>query len=219
MIELYTAATPNGHKVSILLEELGVPYQVHPIDLMRGEQKKPDYVKLNPNGRIPTIVDTDNDGFAVFESGAILIYLTEKYGRFLPKDVKGRSTVIQWVMFQMGGIGPMQGQANVFFRYLPEKIQIAIDRYQHETKRLYKVLEKQLEGREYLCDEYSIADIANFTWVNIHAWAGVAVDDLPNVKAWLVRIRERPAVQRGLAVPGKSDAAQIVAAAQKIVMR
>jgi GSH-dependent disulfide-bond oxidoreductase len=219
VIDLYTASTPNGHKVSILLEELGVPYTVHAIDLMRGDQKKPDYVKLNPNGRIPTIVDPDNGGFAVFESGAILIYLAEKYGRFLPKDVNGRSTVIQWLMFQMGGIGPMQGQANVFFRYLPEKIQLAIDRYQNETKRLYKVLEKRLEGREYLCDEYSIADIANFTWVNIHAWAGVAVDDLPNVTAWLKRIRERPAVQRGLAVPEKVDAAKIVEAAQKIVVR
>ena len=219
MIDLYTASTPNGHKVSILLEELGVPYTLHAIDLMRGDQKKPDYVKLNPNGRIPTIVDPENGGFAVFESGAILIYLAEKYGRFLPKDVKGRSTVIQWLMFQMGGIGPIQGQANVFFRYLPEKIQLAIDRYQNETKRLYRVLEKRLEGREYLCDEYSIADIANFTWVNIHSWAGVAVDDLPNVVAWLKRLRERPAVQRGLAVPERVDAAKIVEAAQKIVVR
>jgi GSH-dependent disulfide-bond oxidoreductase len=219
VIELYTASTPNGHKASIMLEELGVPYKVHAIDLMRGEQTKADYVKLNPNGRIPTIVDTDNDNFAVFESGAILIYLAEKYGRFLPQDVKGRSTVIQWVMFQMGGIGPMQGQANVFFRYLPEKIPLAIARYQNETKRLYKVLERRLAGRDYLCGEYSIADIANFTWVNIHSWAGVAVDDLPNVTAWLKRIRERPAVQRGLAVPAKVDPAKIVEAAQKIVQR
>jgi GST-like protein len=219
MYDLYTAPTPNGHKASIMLEELGVPYKVIPVNLMAGEQKKPDYVKLNPNGRIPTLVDHDNDGFAVFESGAILIYLAEKHGRLLPVDVKGRSRVIQWLMFQMSGIGPMQGQANVFFRYLPEKIQVAIDRYQHETRRLYEVLETRLEGRDYLCDEYSIADIANFTWVNIHAWAGVEIKSLPRLSAWRERIRERPAVQRGLAVPGKIDAEALVKAAQNIVVR
>jgi GST-like protein len=218
-ITLYTAATPNGHKAAILLEELGVPYHVVPVNLMKGDQRKPDYVKLNPNGRIPTIVDHENGDFAVFESGAILIYLAEKYGKFLPKDVNGRSTVLQWVMFQMGGIGPMQGQANVFFRYLPEKIQLAIDRYQHETKRLYRVLEERLQGREYLCDEYSIADIASWPWVKIHKWAGVEIDDLPNVQAWLRRIGERPAVQRGVAVPGKVEAADVVKAAQTIVQR
>ena len=218
-ITLYTAATPNGHKAAIMLEELGVPYKVEHVNLMKGDQRKPDYVKLNPNGRIPTIVDHENGDFAVFESGAILIYLAEKYGKFLPKDVKGRSTVIQWVMFQMGGIGPMQGQANVFFRYLPEKIQIAIDRYQHETKRLYRVLEQRLEGREYLCDDYSIADIASWPWVKIHKWAGVEVDDLPNVQAWLNRVGERPAVQRGVAVPGSAKADDIIKAAQKIVQR
>jgi GSH-dependent disulfide-bond oxidoreductase len=219
-ITLYTAATPNGHKASILLEELGVPYDVVHINLLKGDQRKPEYLKLNPNGRIPTIVDHENGDFAVFESGAILIYLAEKYGRFLPKDVKGRSTVIQWVMFQMGGIGPMQGQANVFFRYLPEKIQVAIDRYQHETKRLYRVIEQRLEGREYLCDEYSIADIACWPWMKIHKWAGVSVDDLPNVQAWLARVGERPAVQRGVAVPGQEAKAEdIVKAAQAIVQR
>jgi GST-like protein len=219
-ITLYTAATPNGHKASIMLEELGVPYDVVHINLLKGDQRKPDYVKLNPNARIPTIVDHEYGDFAVFESGAILIYLAEKYGRFLPKDMKGRSTVIQWVMFQMGGIGPMQGQANVFFRYLPEKIQIAIDRYQHETKRLYKVIEKRLEGREYICDEYSIADIACWPWMKIHKWAGVEIDDLPNVQAWLQRVGERPAVQRGVAVPGsEAKADDIVKAAQAIVQR
>lgn len=223
MIDLYTSPTPNGHKVSILLEELGVPYTLHAISLGSGEQKKPDYVKLNPNGRIPTIVDRDAEDFAVFESGAILIYLAEKYQRFLPTDVKGRSEVIQWLMFQMGGIGPMQGQANVFFRYFPEKIQPVIDRYQNETRRLYTVLENRLAGRDYLCGPgrgaYSIADIANFTWVNVHAWAGVAIDDLPNLRGWLDRIRERPAVQRGLAVPVRADAAQVVAAGQTILGR
>lgn len=228
MIDLYTASTPNGHKASILLEELGLPYTVHAIDLGSGAQKQPDYLRLNPNGRIPTIVDRDNGDFAVFESGAILLYLAEQYGpqsnwAFLPQDPKGRSEAIQWLMFQMGGIGPMQGQANVFFRYFPEKIQPAIDRYQKETKRLYTVLEQRLQDRDYLCGAgkgyYGIADIANFTWVNIHAWAGVEIDELPNVRAWLERIRPRPAVQRGLAVPAKIDTATIVTAAQSIVVR
>ncbi len=201
MIELYTAATPNGWKASILLEELGVPYELHALSLSKGDQKQPEYLKINPNGRIPAIVDRDEGGFAVFESGAILIYLAEKYGRFLPSDAKGRSEVIQWLMFQMGGIGPMQGQANVFFRYAPEKIPYAIERYQTETKRLYRVLDTRLADREYLCGEYSIADIANWSWVSIHDWAGVSVDDLPNLKAWIERIRARPAVQRGVVVP------------------
>src|SRR6185295_7828798 len=178
------AATPNGHKAAIMLEELGVPYDVVHINLMKGDQRKPEYVKLNPNARIPTIVDHENGDFAVFESGAILIYLAEKYGKFLPKDVNGRSTVIQWVMFQMGGIGPMQGQANVFFRYFPEKIEPVISRYQNETKRLYTVLDHRLEGREWLADDYSIADIANWGWVRAHAWAGVDIDDLPNLSRW-----------------------------------
>jgi GSH-dependent disulfide-bond oxidoreductase len=217
LIDLYTAPTPNGHKASIMLEELGVPYTVHAINLMKGEQKKPEYLKLNPNGRIPTIVD---DGFAVFESGAILVYLAEKYGRFLPAGTRARSQVMQWLMFQMGGIGPMQGQANVFFRYWHEKYQPAIDRYQNETRRLYGVLEQRLDGRDYLCDEYSIADIANFTWVNIHSWSGVPLDGLPRVQAWRERIRARPAVQRGLAVPvEQADAKTTVEVAQTILQR
>ena len=220
MIELYTAATPNGHKASILLEELGVPYTVHAVDLMAGAQKRPEYLKINPNGRIPAIVDRDRDNFAVFESGAILVYLAEKYGRFLPPDPKGRSEVMQWLMFQMGGIGPMQGQANVFFRYWHEKYQPAIDRYQHETKRLYRVLEQRLEGRDYLCGEYGIADIANFTWVNIHSWSGVPIDDLPRLSDWRERIRARPAVQRGLEVPsGRVESKATVEAAQTMLMR
>lgn len=205
MIDLYTAATPNGWKASILLEELAVPYQVHAVSLSRGDQKQPDYLKINPNGRIPAIVDRDAGDFAVFESGAILIYLAEKYGRLLPADVKGRSQVIQWLMFQMGGIGPMQGQANVFFRYAPEKIPYAIDRYQAETKRLYRVLDTQLQGREFLCGDYSIADIANWTWVSLHDWAGVSIDDLPALQAWVERIRARPAVQRGIVIPEPVD--------------
>lgn len=219
MITLYTAPTPNGHKASIMLEELSVPYNVQLVNIGTGDQRKPDYVKLNPNGRIPTIVDHENGDFAVFESGAILIYLAEKYGKLLPKDAKGRSEVIQWLMFQMGGIGPMQGQANVFFRYWPEKYQPGIERYQKETRRLYEVLNTRLEGREFLCDEYSIADIASYPWVKIHAWAGVEVEGLPHLKAWMTRLWERPAVQRGLAVPGKVNPDAILKLAKDIVVR
>ena len=222
-IDLYTAPTPNGHKASIMLEELGVPYTLHAVNLGRHEQKAPTYLKLNPNGRIPTIVDhAPADGgepFAVFESGAILVYLAEKYGRFLPEDLRGRSTVMQWLMFQMGGVGPMQGQANVFYRYWPEPYQPGIERYQNETKRLYRVLEDRLDGRDFLCDDYSIADIATFPWVNLHAWAGVAIDDLPRLQDWLARIRERPAVQRGLAVPPRPDAKQTVEAARGMLVK
>jgi GST-like protein len=232
MIDLHTAPTPNGHKVSILLEELGVPYTVHRVDLGAGQQKTPEYLAINPNGRIPAIVDhAPLDGgapFPVFESGAILIYLAEKHGpenghRFLPTEVRARSEVLQWLMFQMGGVGPMQGQANVFFRYWPEKYQPAIDRYQNETKRLYTVLDQRLEGRDFLCGagrgEYTIADIIMFPWPNIHGWAGVAIDDLPNLSRWRNAIRERPAVQRGLAVPGNVPAADVVKFAQAIVVR
>ena len=162
MIDLYTAATPNGHKVSIALEEMGLPYRVHALSFDKKEQKAPEFLRINPNGRIPAIVDRDNDDFAVFESGAILIYLAEKTGQLMPADVKGRSRVIQWLMFQMGGVGPMQGQANVFFRYFPEKLQGAIDRYQHETRRLYEVLDGRLGEAEYLAGDYSIADIATY---------------------------------------------------------
>jgi GSH-dependent disulfide-bond oxidoreductase len=203
MIELYTAPTPNGHKVSIALEELGLPYTVHAIDLMKGDQRKPDYVKLNPNGRIPTIVDTDNDNFAVFESGAILIYLAEKTGKLLPQDAKGRSRVLQWLMFQMGGVGPMMGQANVFFRYFPEKIQPAIDRYQNECRRLFEVLDRRLGESEWLADDYSIADIATWPWVRTYKWSGVKVDGLEHLKRWRDAMAARPACQKGIEVPVK----------------
>lgn len=201
MIDLYTSATPNGWKASIALEELDLPYEVHPISLSNGDQKQPDYLKLNPNGRIPTIVDRDEGDFAVFESGAILIYLAEKTGRLMPTDRKGRSRVIQWLMFQMAGVGPMQGQANVFFRYAPEKIPFAIERYQNETKRLYRVLDGRLADHEYLAGDYSIADIANWSWVSLHFWAGVEIDDLANLRRWVDAIRARPAVQKGIVVP------------------
>jgi GSH-dependent disulfide-bond oxidoreductase len=224
MIDLYTAPTPNGWKVSIALEELGLPYEVHALDLGRNEQKAPAYLKLNPNGRIPTIVDRENDHFSVFESGAILLYLAEKTGRLIPADPKGRSRVIQWLMFQMGGIGPMQGQANVFFRYFPEKIQPAIDRYQNETRRLYTVLETRLADHEYLAGDYSIADIASWCWVRIHDWAGVAIDNLPSLQRWLEAIAARPAVQKGIDVPvplGARDtgAKKTIESARKILQR
>jgi glutathione S-transferase len=206
MIVLYTAPTPNGWKASIMLEELGLPYEVRPIRLQLGEQKEPWYLQLNPNGRIPTIVDRDEGDLAVFESGAILIYLAEKTGSpLLPSDRRRRAEVIQWLMFQMGGIGPMQGQANVFFRYAPEKIDYAIERYQNETKRLYTVLDGRLADREYLAGDYSIADIANWPWVRIAAWAGVETDDLPHLSRWLELMAARPACQRGVAVPGEID--------------
>ncbi len=202
-IDLYTAPTPNGWKASVALEELGLEYAVKPVNILTGEQKKPEYLKINPNGRIPTIVDRSNDNFAVFESGAILIYLAEKTGRLMPADEKGRSRVMQWLMFQMGGVGPMMGQANVFFRYFPEKIQPAIDRYQNECRRLFEVLDRRLAESEYLAGNYSIADIANWCWVRTYKWSGVSVDGLPHLQRWLAAIRARPAVQRGIEVPVK----------------
>jgi len=201
MIDLYTAPTPNGWKASIALEELGIPYEVHVVNLLAGDQKKPEYLALNPNGRIPTIVDRDAGDFAVFESGAILIYLAEKAGRLLPADTKGRSRVIQWLMFQMGGIGPMMGQANVFFRYFPERIQSAIDRYQNESRRLFEVLDGRLAKSEWLADDYSIADIANWAWVRTHKWSGVSIDGLDHLRRWLGQMAARPACQRGIEVP------------------
>jgi GST-like protein len=220
MIDLYTAATPNGQKVSIMLEELGLPYTVHALSFDRQEQKAADYLKINPNGRIPAIVDRDNGDFAVFESGAILLYLAEMTGRLLPADVKGRSTVIQWLMFQMGGVGPMQGQANVFFRYFPEKLQGPIDRYQNETRRLYEVLDGRLGQVDYLGGEYSIADIATYPWVRIHDWAGVSVEGLTHLQRWLQAVGERPAVQRGLLVPQREAAPeQVIKSAQNILTR
>ena len=201
MIDLYTAATPNGWKASVALEEMAIDYQVHAIDLMKAEQKSPAFLKLCPNGRIPAIVDRSNDDFAVFETGAIMVYLAEQSGQFLPQDSKARSQVMQWLMFQMSGIGPMMGQANVFYRYFPEKIQPVIDRYQNEVKRLFSVLDAQLKDSEYLTQEYSIADMANWCWVHTHEWSGVSLDDLPNLQRWVDQIALRPAVQKGIVVP------------------
>lgn len=201
MIELLTATTPNGYKASILLEELGLPYAARHVRIGEMEQKEEWFLKLNPNGRIPVIIDRDNDDLVVFESGAILFYLAEKTGSFLPRTGRGRYDVMQWLMFQMGGVGPMQGQANVFYRYAPEKLSWGIERYQKETRRLYKVLDQQLARSPYIAGELSIADFATFPWVRRHAWAGVAIDDLPHLGRWLEEMADRPAVRRGLDVP------------------
>lgn len=206
MIELFTAATPNGHKVTIALEEMGIEYNTHRIDLGKNEQKEDWYLKLNPNGRIPTIVDRENDDFVVFESGAILIYLAEKTGQFMPQDTKGRSLVMQWLMFQMGGVGPMQGQANVFHRYAPEKIPYAIDRYHKECRRLYDVLNTRLETNEFLAGDYSIADIATWPWISGHKWSGLTIEDLPHLSRWFEQIAQREAVIIGKDIPDEMEA-------------
>ncbi len=206
MITLYTAATPNGWKVSIALEELGLPYEVRPISLSKAEQKEPWFLELNPNGRIPVIVDHDAHDLAVFESGAILIHLAEKTGQLMPTDPAGRSRTLQWLMFQMGGVGPMMGQANVFFRYAPEKIPFAIARYQRESRRLLEVLDGQLGRTPYLAgDTYTIADIANWSWAHTHTWSGVSVDGLDNLGRWLSELRARPAVDRGRKIPQRLE--------------
>jgi len=201
MINLFTAGTPNGYKVSIMLEETNTAYKVYPIDMGAKEQKEDWYLKLNPNGRIPAIVDRDNNDFAVFESGAILIYLAEKSGLFLPTESKKRSEVLQWLMFQMAGVGPMQGQAHVFLNYAPVRIPFAIDRYVNETKRLYEVLNNRLKDHEFLVDNYSIADIATWPWVRSHDRATISLDDMPHLDRWVNTIAERPGVQRGVEVP------------------
>jgi len=205
MIKLYTDSTPNGWKASITLEELEIPYDVNHVDINANKQKEEWFLKLNPNGRIPVIVDTDANDFVVFETGAIMIYLAEKAGKLLPTDTAGRSTVIQWLMFQIGGIGPMMGQANVFFRYYPEKFPAVISRYQNESRRLFEVLERQLTENEYLAGDYSIADIANWSWVRIHQWSGVEIEGLPNLQRWMQQLAERPACQKGISVPMNID--------------
>jgi GST-like protein len=204
-LDLYTWATPNGWKASCTLEELQIPYTSYPVDIMKGEQKTPGYLRLNPNGKIPAIVDRDAGGFAVFESGAIMLYLAEKAGRLLPAETKARSRVVQWLMFQMGGVGPMQGQANVFYRYFPERLPGAIARYQNEVRRLYGVLDRQLADNEWLAGEFSIADIANWCWCRIHNWAGVAVSELPHLQRWMAAIERRPGCAKGVRVPHETN--------------
>jgi GST-like protein len=204
-IHLYTAATMNGYKPVIFLEEADIPYDLTVIDFAKREQKAPNYVKLNPNGRIPTIVDRSNGDFAVFESGAILWYLAEKYGQFLPSDVNSRSETLQWLMFQMGGIGPMMGQAMYFQRIAApngQDIPFAIERYVNESRRLLEVLNTRLEGREWLAgDEYTVADMATYPWARAYVWAKTSIEGLDNLKAWFDRLDARPAIQRALTIP------------------
>jgi GST-like protein len=203
MIQLYTWATPNGKKVSVMLEEVELSYEVHPINIAKGDQLKPEYLAINPNNKIPAIIDTDGPGgkpLKLFESGAILMYLAEKTGKFLPQEMAKRYEVIQWLMFQMGGVGPMFGQANYFYR-LEEKVPFAIDRYYKEAIRLYKVLEQTLGQKDYLAGDYSIADIATYPWVGRHEGHNVKLEEFPNVKRWFETISQRPAVKRGMAVP------------------
>jgi len=203
MIDFYTAATPNGYKVSIMFEETGLPYRVHVLDLARGDQKQPDYLAINPNGRVPAIVD---DGLAVFESGAILLHLAEKSGQFLPSEPAARSRAIQWLMWQMSGLGPMMGQLNVFKRYFPEHLPAAIDRYERETYRLFGVLEGQLARHAFVAGpDYGIADMACWPWVRAHEWPGLTLDGHPRLQDWVARIAARPAVQRAILVPPRPD--------------
>jgi len=230
MIDLYTAPTPNGWKVSVTLEEIGTPYQTISVNLGEGEQRKEAFLAINPNGRIPAIVDRGAGDLAVFESGAIMIYLAEQAGSpLLPQAAGPRASVLSWLMFQMGGIGPMMGQANVFYRYFPEKIQAAIDRYQHECRRLFEVLDSGLatSGSGWLCDDYSLADIANWCWLRIHKWSGIEVDGLDHLQDWMQRMSDRPACQRGIEVPekitlpedGEDGSERIVEQAQSMLTR
>jgi GSH-dependent disulfide-bond oxidoreductase len=200
MIDLYTFTTPNGRKASIMLEEVGLNYNVHKIDITKGDQFSPEFVAINPNSKIPAIIDREED-MTVFESGAILIYLAEKTNRFLPSDRKQKYQVIEWLMFQMASVGPMFGQHNHFNRFAPEKIPYAIERYKKETLRLYSVLDKQLSQREYICGDYSIADIATFPWVASYDFMGLTLDNHPHLKRWVETVQQRPAVQKGMAVP------------------
>jgi GSH-dependent disulfide-bond oxidoreductase len=203
MIDLYFWTTPNGYKVTIMLAELGLHYRVIPIDITAGDQFGAEFLKISPNNKIPAIVDHDGpDGpsLAIFESGAILLYLAEKTGKLLPTNARERFDVIQWLMFQMGGVGPMLGQAHHFRRYAPEQYPYAVDRYTKEAARLYGVIDRRLAESEYLAGDYSIADIATFPWIRPHRWQGQNLDAYPNLKRWFDAIKARPAVQEGLAV-------------------
>ena len=219
MIELFTAATPNGVKISIVLEELGLEYTVRKIDFNIAEQKEDWFLKISPNGRIPAIIDHDNNGLSVFESGAILLYLADKYKKLIPQDSVGRVKCIEWLMFQMAGIGPMQGQANVFGRYFDEKIPSAISRYRNECRRLYSVLNNHLNGREWICDEYSIADIANWSWVRIYKWSEVDISGLDNLRLWMDRMKARPACIKGVAIPPRAEESAQVKSAKSMIQK
>ena len=205
MIDFYTAPTPNGHKVSCTLEAMELEYETHVVNLMENEQKKPQFLAISPNGRIPAIVDRDADNLPIFESGAIMIYLAEKTGKLMPTDLNERAKVLEWLMFQMGGIGPMMGQANVFFRYFPEKIQPAIDRYQNEGRRLFEVLNAHLAKQDWLAKDYSIADIANWCWVRTYKWSGISIEGLNHLERWMKSMYDQPGMSAGLEVPIKME--------------
>ena len=205
--DLYTSATPNGYKVSIMLEELKLKYKVHKIDLGKQTQKEEWFLKLNPNGRIPVLKDNENNK-VIFESGAILYYLAIKYNKFFFEEK--RTEIMQWLMFQMSGIGPMQGQANVFFRYMDEKIPVAISRYQNECRRLYEVLDKQLQDNKWICGEYSIADIATWPWIKIYFWAGIDISNLDNLSRWMDQMNRRKACKAGILVPKRESSKKVV---------
>ena len=205
MIDFYTAPTPNGHKVSCTLEAMELEYETHVVNLMENEQKKPEFLAISPNGRIPAIVDRDVDNLPIFESGAIMIYLAEKTGKLMPTDLNEKAKVLEWLMFQMGGIGPMMGQANVFFRYFPEKIQPAIDRYQNEGRRLFEVLDDHLAKQEWLAKDYSIADIANWCWVRTYKWSGISIEGLDHLQRWMKAMYVQPGMSAGLSVPMKVE--------------
>ena len=205
MIDFYTAPTPNGHKVSCTLEAMELEYETHVVNLMENEQKKPEFLAISPNGRIPAIVDRDADNLPIFESGAIMIYLAEKTGKLMPTDLNERAKVLEWLMFQMGGIGPMMGQANVFFRYFPEKIQPAIDRYQNEGRRLFDVLNTHLAKQDWLAKDYSIADIANWCWVRTYNWSGISIEGLNHLERWMKSMYDQPGMSAGLEVPIKME--------------
>ena len=205
MIDFYTAPTPNGHKVSCTLEAMELEYETHVVNLMENEQKKPEFLAISPNGRIPAIIDRDADNLSIFESGAIMIYLAEKTGKLMPTDLNERAKVLEWLMFQMGGIGPMMGQANVFFRYFPEKIQPAIDRYQNEGRRLFEVLNTHLAKQDWLAKDYSIADIANWCWVRTYRWSGISIEGLDHLQRWMKAMYDQPGMSAGLSVPIKVE--------------
>ncbi|MDB2510553.1 glutathione binding-like protein [Gammaproteobacteria bacterium] len=205
MIDFYTAPTPNGHKVSCTLEAMELEYETHVVNLMENEQKKPEFLAISPNGRIPAIIDRDADNLPIFESGAIMIYLAEKTGKLMPTDLNERAKVLEWLMFQMGGIGPMMGQANVFFRYFPEKIQPAIDRYQNEGRRLFEVLNTHLAKQDWLAKDYSIADIANWCWVRTYKWSGISIEGLDHLQRWMKAMYDQPGMSAGLSVPIKVE--------------
>jgi len=223
MIDAYSWPTPNGHKVHIMLEETGLPYRVHGVNIAAGEQFKPEFLAISPNNRIPAIVDSDGPGgkpYSLFESGAILMYLAEKTGQFMPKDMAGKYKVVQWLMFQMGGVGPMLGQTHHFRQYAPEKIEYAINRYSNESKRLYGVVDKQLGVTgAYIAGDYSIADMAIYPWFVPFERQGIVIDEFPHVKRWMAEIKARPAVERGMAVlkDRRRDPATMDAKAKEIL--